>query len=366
MIKALFAVTFLGITAFYGIAETKEEEIPWLEPPALKPGDTVAIVAPAGPAEMAPILKYAKLLEKSGYKVRLPQGGERKVGYLGGTDEQRADEFNAALRDVKVRAIMPCRGGYGLTRILDRLDYAALRKDPKIITGFSDLTALHLAMARQARVVTFHSPMPMARLWNEDKPYAFAAASFRRAVFAASYPKGENGYAIALPDDQAGPVKLVGGKGRGRLVGGNLSLVCATLGTPYAIEAKGNLLFLEDVNEAPYRIDRMLSQLRLAGVLDNVNGVILGGFVTKTAEDAKGIEDVLRDYFGKSKVPVLMSFPFGHQAHNATLPHRCAVAELDADKWALCGCWKTPFDWVASLHSGETRRKQAFGAVCRP
>lgn len=334
MSSTLFTVSVLGLTVFEIVAKTQAEELPWLMPRALMPGDTIAFVAPSGPAEMATVVKYAKLLEKAGYKVILPQGRERKVGYLGGTDEQRADEFNAALRDVKVRAIMPCRGGYGMTRILDRIDYVALRKDPKIITGFSDLTALHLAAARKARVITFHSPMPMRDLWNEERPYAFATQSFRRAIFGTSYPKGEKGYVITLPDDRPAPVKLAGGKKTGRLVGGNLSLICATLGTPYAIEAKGNLLFLEDVNEAPYRIDRLFSQLRLAGILESVNGVILGGFTTESGEDAKAIDGVVREYFGKSKVPVLMNFPVGHQAHNATLPHG-ALAELDADRGIL-------------------------------
>src|SRR5207237_574223 len=160
-----------------------------------------------------------------------------------------------------------CRGGYGLTRILDRVDYAALRKGPKIVTGYSDLTALHLAIARKARVITFHSPMPMSDLWREGPVYAYAARSFRRAVFACQYAQGERGYVLNGPE-VGKPVKLVGGKGKGRLVGGNLTLICSTLGTPYAIEAKGNVLFLEDVNEAPYRIDRCLSQLRLAGVLE--------------------------------------------------------------------------------------------------
>lgn len=332
--RATIAIILLSVFAGPVLGQAPTTELPWVKPRALKPGDTVAIVAPAGPAELATIRKYADLLERAGYKVLVPQGGERKVGYLGGTDEERADELNAALRNDQVRAIMPCRGGYGLTRILDRIDYAALRKNLKIITGFSDLTALHLAAARQARVITFHSPMPMVKLWSEEKPYAFAAQSFRRAVFAASYPKGEIGYPIALPEDRPAPLKLVSGKAKGRLVGGNLSLVCATLGTPYAIEAKGNLLFLEDVNEAPYRIDRMLSQLRLAGVLDDARGVILGSFSIKSAEDAKGIDMVLREYFGKSKTPVLMRFPFGHQAHNATLPHG-ALAELDADKGSV-------------------------------
>lgn len=327
-------LVFPLIAVCCGAGGPANEELPWLKPRGLKPGDTIALIAPAGPAELAPLRKYAALLEKGGYKVLLPAGGERKVGYLGGTDEERAEEFNAALRDPKIRAIMPVRGGYGLTRILDRIDYAALRKDPKIVTGFSDLTAFHLAAARKARVITFHSPMPMHELWNEQPPHAFAAASFRRAVFAASYPKGETGYLIALPDDQPPPVQVVGGRARGRLVGGNLTLVCSTLGTPYQIEAKGRLLFLEDTNEAPYRIDRYLSQLRLAGILDDVSGVILGDFTAKNDEEAQDIGRVLREYFGQAKVPVLMGFPIGHRSHNATLPLG-ATAELDADKGTL-------------------------------
>jgi muramoyltetrapeptide carboxypeptidase len=332
--KFVVVLTAVGLSACCAAARPKAGEPPWLKPHALKPGDTIALVAPAGPASLAPVRKYADRLEKAGYKVILPAGGERKVGYLGGTDEQRAEEINAALRDPRVRAVMPVRGGYGLTRIPDRIDYAALRNDPKIITGYSDLTALHLAVARKARVVTFHSPMPMSQLWNEDKPYAFAAASFRRAVFAASYPRGEAGYLLALPEGQPWPVKLAGGKGRGRLVGGNLTLICSTLGTPYAIEAKGNLLFLEDTNEAPYRIDQSLSQLRLAGVLEGVSGVLLGGFTTKDAAQVRDIDRVLREYFGKAKVPVLMNFPVGHIPSNATLPYGTS-AELDADKGTL-------------------------------
>jgi muramoyltetrapeptide carboxypeptidase len=306
----------------------------WRKPPALKPGDTIAFVAPAGPVKMAPLLAYAQQLEKAGYKVRIPKGIGRKAGYLAGTDEERAAELNAALRDPQVRAIFPCRGGYGLTRILDRLDYAALRRRPKVITGYSDLTALHLAVARKARVITFHSPMPMHDLWQKDKAeFAFAGHSFRRAVFADQYKQGEAGYTIAVPAD-ARPVPLVRGTARGRLLGGNLTLVCATLGTPYAIEPKGAILFLEDVNEAPYRMDRMLSQLRLAGVLDAVAGVVLGSFTGKGAQDAQEIDRVLRDYFGGRKVPVLMHYPVGHTARNATLPHG-GLVELDADRGAL-------------------------------
>jgi muramoyltetrapeptide carboxypeptidase len=316
-------------------AEDSEASDEWIRPQALKPGDTIAFVAPAGPAKLPPLQEYAARLEKDGYKVMIPEGIEhRRRGYLAGTDEERAAELNRMIRDPRVRAIFPVGGGYGLTRILDRIDYTALRKDPKIITGYSDLTALHLAVARQARLVTFHSPMPMHSLWQGDKPeFAFAAELFRRAVFADQYKKGGSGYSIAVPAD-ARPEKLVGGTARGRLLGGNLTLICATFGTPYALEPRGAVLLIEDVNEAPYRVDRMLSQLRLAGVLDAVAGVVAGSFCGSDHPDAKELDRVLREGLGTLKVPVLMKFPVGHNPLNATLPHGGRV-ELDADHGVL-------------------------------
>jgi muramoyltetrapeptide carboxypeptidase len=327
------------IMAVSGAAIARGDEAPvaeWARPRALKPGDAIAFVAPAAPAEMPPLRAYAAQLEKEGYRVIIPDGIEkRKVGYLGGSDEERAAELNAMIRDPKVRAIFPARGGFGLTRILDRIDYEALRKDPKIITGFSDLTALHLAVARKARVVTFHSPMPMSSLWRGDRPeYAFAAASFHRALFADAYKKDQRGYVISIPEDGPQPVKLVAGKAHGRLLGGNLSMICATLGTPFALDPKGAILFIEDVNEAPYRVDRMLSQLRLAGVLDAVAGVVVGAFTVKEPADAQEIERVVREYLQPLKAPVLLHFPVGHVRKNATLPHG-GLVELDCDNSRL-------------------------------
>jgi muramoyltetrapeptide carboxypeptidase len=307
----------------------------WRKPPALRPGDTIAFVAPAGPAQSAaPLREYASRLGKAGYKVVIPDGIARRSGFLAGTDDERAAELNAAIRDPKVRAIFPVRGGYGLTRILDRIDYAALRKDPKIVTGYSDLTALHLAIARHARVVSFHSPMPLSDLAKAGEKYAFAAASFRRALFADQYEKGVEGYAVGAPAGGPRPVKLVGGKARGRLMGGNLTLVCSTLGTPYAVRPEGAVLLLEEVNEAPYRVDRSLSQLRLAGVLGKVAGVIVGDFRAKDEGEARETDRVLRGYLGGLKVPVVMNFPAGHVAHNATLPHG-ALVEIDGDAAAV-------------------------------
>jgi muramoyltetrapeptide carboxypeptidase len=332
-----FTAALVVLAAGVSMAHAREPgtTTDWIRPAAVKPGDTIAFVAPAAPANLAPMRAYSDQLEKGGYRVIIPPGIEhRKRAYLAGTDEERAAELNRMIRDPKVRAIFPVGGGYGLTRILDRIDYDALRKDPKIITGYSDLTALHLAVAHQVHLVTFHSPMPMHSLWKGDKPeFAFAAESFRRAVFADQYKKEESGYTIAVPRDSK-PVKLVGGKARGRLLGGNMTLICSTLGTPYALQPKGTILLIEDTNEAPYRVDRMFSQLRLAGILDTVAGVVAGSFSPADHPDAKELDRVLREWLGTLKVPVLMRFPVGHTPTNATLPHGGPV-ELDADAGTL-------------------------------
>jgi muramoyltetrapeptide carboxypeptidase len=309
------------------VVQQHPEPESWIQPKALRPGDTIMLVAPAGPPDETRVRTFVGLLEKKGYRVVLPKNLFRRGHFLAGTDDERAAELNAAFRDPKVQAIFPCRGGYGLTRILDRLDYTALRNNPKILTGYSDLTALHLAVARKARVITFHSPMPESDLTRELGEFNFAARTFWSTLLGDVAGKDRAGFAIALPEGQPRPIRLVGGKARGRLVGGNLSLICATLGTPYSIEPKGNVLLIEDTNEAPYRVDRMLSQLRLAGVLDAVAGVVVGDF-SKT--DVAEVDRVLREYLSRLKVPVIMRFPFGHTPYNATLPHG-GMVELDAD-----------------------------------
>jgi len=307
----------------------------WLTPKALKPGDTIAVIAPAAPATQLEFAAYVKLMEGKGYRVISRPGlVSRKEHYLGGTDEERAGEINEYLRDPKVRMIMPVRGGFGVSRILDRIDYDALRRDPKVIAGYSDLTALHLAAARHARVVTFHSPMAMRDLWREnEKAYAFPAKSFRRSVFADQYSVGQKGFVVEPPEGHQHST-LVGGRATGRLLGGNLSLVVTLMGTPHALEPKGAILFLEDVSEPAYRIDRYLSQLRLGGVLDQVAGVVLGSFTTKEETEEKDTQRVLKEYFGKLKVPVVTDYPVGHTPKNATLPHG-ALVELDADRGTL-------------------------------
>lgn len=307
---------------------TRPPAMEWIRPAALKPGDTIAFVAPAGPADPEKVGKAKERFEAMGFKVRVPETlTRRKDRYLAGTDDERAAEFSAAVKDPGVRAIFAVKGGYGLTRILDRIDYAAVRANPKVIAGFSDLTALHLAIARKCRLVTFHAPMPQFGLWRDGAGFDYSNDLFWKTLRADGFPKeGKDGYTIPLPTGRDKPVCLVPGKAKGRLVGGNLSLVTATMGTPYAIEAEGNILVIEDTGEKGYRIDRYLSQLRLAGLLDRLAGVVAGTF---DGTDDKELDAVLREYFGTAKYPVVTNFPVGHTPYNATFPHG-AMAEIDA------------------------------------
>ncbi|MBN9524443.1 LD-carboxypeptidase [bacterium] len=300
----------------------------WTRPAALKPGDTIAFVAPAGPADPERVGKAKEKFEAMGFQVKVPPTlTQRKYLYLAGTDVERAAEFNAAVKDKSVQAVFAIKGGYGLTRILDRIDYAAVRANPKVIAGFSDLTALHLAIAKKCRLITFHAPMPQYGLYRDDGGFGYSNDLFWRTVRADRYPKAGGGYAVPVPADGPQPRRLAGGKARGRLVGGNLTLVGATMGTPYEVEPDGNILLLEDTGEKGYRIDRLLSQLKLAGHLDKFAGFILGTF---DGADEAELAAIFRDYFAGRKVPVIVNFPVGHTAFNATFPHG-GLVELDAD-----------------------------------
>ena len=328
--------------------ERTQSDLPPIFPKALITGDTVMIVAPAKYLDKDRVALATKRLEKMGFKVQIPAGLFRKSGFLGGTDDERAAELMAAFADPKVNAIFPGTGGYGTTRIIDKLDYDVIRRNPKILVGFSDITGLHIAINQRTGLVTFHSPNPEWGLGVKDNLSPFAAKWFWRALLAKSYSGStQPGYTIftrAGDDadaktmgmfDEVPPVYTVhGGKGRGRLIGGNLSVMHAMMGTPFEIQTDGKLLFIEDVGEAPYRVDRMLQTLRMAGKFDHVAGVILGQFTAREEEsswdDDASIDDVLHDFFGKLKVPVLSHFPIGHVRYNTTLPEG-AMAELDAD-----------------------------------
>jgi muramoyltetrapeptide carboxypeptidase len=353
-----FLLAFFVVTLFFGFlqavvcADSPEPVFP----KALAPGDTIMFVAPAKYLDEERILLAKKRLEEMGFKVRMPENLFRKHGFLGGSDDGRASELMQAFTDPEVDAVFPGTGGYGTTRIVDKLDYDAIRRNPKILIGFSDITGLHVAINQRTGLVTFHSPVPEYGLGSENNLSPLAAKWFWRALLAKKYhdPVGDGlrrGYTIEtrprdgdksrdaeVITDVPPAVAITKGKSRGRLIGGNLSVLHALMGTPYEIDTDGKILFLEDVGEAPYRVDRMLSTLRLAGKFDKVSGVVLGAFTAREGEskwdDDASTSDVFRDYFGKLGVPVLANFPAGHVRYNTTLPIG-ALVELDAEEQTL-------------------------------
>lgn len=291
------------------------------KPKALRTGDAVAVVAPASPADPAAVERGIARLEAMGLRVVRGRHLAARRGYLAGTDAERAGDLMAALTDPVVRAVFCVRGGYGTPRLLDRLDYAALAPHPKIVVGYSDVTALLLALHRRAGWVVFHGPLVAPDL-GAPTPSAYTLEHLRRALFLPA-PLGRVEQAPGLPP----PVVLRPGVAAGRLTGGNLSLVAATLGTSDEVRTRGRILFLEDVGEAPYRVDRLLTHLGNAGRLDGVAGIAYG-------EMEEGILEVLAERLGGLGVPVLAGLAIGHGGHKATLPLGVR-ATLDASEGFL-------------------------------
>ena len=298
-----------------------------IRPPALRPGAHVALVAPAGPLAEGAVDRAIDRVRAWGWEPVVGEFCRGRHGYLSAPDDCRATDLNTALRDPSVDAVWCLRGGYGVMRILDDVDWDALAARPRPVIGYSDNTALHLGIQRLG-IVSFHGPHPATHELND-----FSRDGLLRVLTSA-------GPAGVLPFPADGPERaetVAGGVAEGPLVGGNLSLVAATLGTPYAIRAEGAILFLEEVGEPAYRVDRLLSQLRLAGVLRSVAGVALGGFTETPDEDRDDlppVAEVLRDRLDDLGVPVAAGFPFGHVDDNWTLPVG-ARARLDADAGTL-------------------------------
>ncbi len=287
----------------------------------LGPGARVALIAPSGPLlERDDLTRAIALAEALGYVPRAGTHAMRRHGYLAGPDDERLQDLQAAVNDPDIDAIWCLRGGFGVTRILDRLDLSPLRANPKALVGFSDITALLLAALRTTGLVTFHGPVARRPMTP------FTRLGFQRVLEVAE-PAGLLA-PPAPPDGVLLPmrhrvVSIRGGVGEGRLVGGNLSLLHCLVGTPWFPDLDGAILFLEDVNEKLYAVDRMLAHLRSIGALDKLGGVAVGQFtemIRGDADGALGFDEVLETYFGPLGVPVVAGFPIGHLDDQWTLP----------------------------------------------
>lgn len=279
-------------------------------PPYLKKGDLIGLTCPAGYMAAEKAATCIQTLQEWGYRVKVGKTlGSASANYFSGTDEERAAELQAMLDDEKIKAILFGRGGYGMSRIIDRLDFKKFKKNPKWIIGFSDITIMHTHLYNEYKIASLHAPMAAA--FNDGGALNEFTASLKKAL------KGSKAkYSCDVH------VNNKPGAASGRLVGGNLALLVHGIGTASEINTKNCILFLEDIGEYLYSIDRMLIQLKRAGKLDKVTGIIFGGFTDMKDTDrpfGKTMDDILKEVVTDIDVPVCFRFPVSHEKENYAL-----------------------------------------------
>lgn len=288
----------------------------------LAAGSQVALVAPSGLLrDPAHVQRAVENTESLGWVPRLGEHVSSVHAYFAGTDDERAQDLNDALRDETIAAVWCVRGGYGAMRLLDSVDYDALRERPRPVIGFSDITALHAAIHRECGIVTFHAPTARGELSE------FSREHLARAVVDQTDSCG------VAPDGRA----LRPGRARGRLAGGNLALVASLVGTPWSVDFEGAILVLEDIDEAVYRVDRMMRQLLLTGALARCAGIVAGDFRPPAGEtdvDNRTVDEVMAEAAEAAGVPCFSGAPFGHITDQWTLPLG-ATAVMDTSDCSL-------------------------------
>lgn len=293
-------------------------------------GDTLGFIAPSGVIRKEGAIQSAVLgAERMGFKVKLGKSCGNRYGYLAGTDEERARDIHDMFLDDEVDAIICLRGGYGATRILDKLDWDLIAAHPKIFVGFSDITALHIAMLNRCNLVTFHGPMSMG--WGDSPLDDFSREVMYRTLMNPT-PAGELKNPPEYPRETVNP-----GSCEGQLVGGNLMLMASSLGTPWEIDTRDRIVFIEEIGERTYCVDRMLTQLRLAGKFEDCAGIIFGDFADCPVEYPEfgcTLDEIIRDVVVPCGKPVFTGLRCGHCTPKLTLPFgvRC---RMDADACTL-------------------------------
>ncbi|MFK8045339.1 MAG: LD-carboxypeptidase [Crocinitomicaceae bacterium] len=307
--------------------QSPETQLEKIVPPSLKKGSTIALTAPAG-AIFSPkhIEKMTQILEKFGFKVILGKTLTLQEGYLAGSDVERANELNTFFKDKTVNAIFTMRGGWGCGRLLHLIDYELIRQNPKIIMGFSDITSLLVAITKKTGLITFHGPCGYSS-WN-----SFSTKSVYETLITGGKAKFEN------PDSEKKQLTtIVAGDAKGEILAGNLTVLCSMIGTPFEPVWTGKILCLEEIGEEPYRVDRMLWQLASAGVLNKLNGVVLGSFrkcEPEFPERSFSLDAVLRQHFNHLKIPVFKGASFGHTVNKYNLPIG-ALAKMNSSTYSF-------------------------------
>jgi muramoyltetrapeptide carboxypeptidase len=296
----------------------------------LRVNDVIGVVAPAGTLfDRQALSKGLRLLNQMGFRTLVGKHVLAQCGYLAGSDAQRLEDLMTMFAHPDVRAILCLRGGYGTLRLLPYIDFDLIRRHPKVFIGYSDVTALHLAIQKCCRLVTFHGPMLATDFGGLCSPYT--REKFLQLVLSGARPA-----VIRNPPDGPATITIFPGKARGELVGGNLTLITALMGTPFEIETRGRVLFIEEVGEPPYRLDRMLTQLRLAGKLTAAAGIVVGECrdCATAGQGSFTAMQVFRDCLGDLGIPCFYGLSAGHGPHKATLPLGVEVT-MDADKHTL-------------------------------
>ncbi|MBN2054929.1 LD-carboxypeptidase [bacterium] len=295
-----------------------------IRPPPVPSGGTIGLTCPGGPVARSRLAAGVDWLRGKGFNVVVHAAVYRRRGYLAGTDEERAEALHELLRNPKVDMIMAARGGYGSIRLLEQLDYSLFTAHPKVLVGYSDITSLLLAVHARTGLITFHGPMAAVDLaggvpaLTGQSLLAMIGGCGPSVLCASAWPD----WSVITPGCATGP-----------LVGGCLTLLTALVGTPYMPDLNGTILFLEEVNEDPYRVDRMLTQLRLSGCLQRTAGIVIGALtncIPQDDEPSPTAEEVIADRLADLHIPVVRGVPFGHQEVALTLPLG-AIAHLDSD-----------------------------------
>lgn len=316
------ALPILGRSVI-GAAETKNQRpMKMIKPKRLALGDTVGVIAPSSGVSAEAFDKALASLAGLGFKTKVGKFAQGSSGFLSGTDKERLHDLHWAFSDADVDAVWCVRGGSGAPRLLPNVDYPLIKKNPKIFVGFSDITALHLAINQTTGLVTFHGPVGTSEF-----------SDYTRTHVLNTLTKPTAHYKIGVSENAQAPTVIVPGKCRGRLTGGNLSLIGALAGTPYALrDLEGKILFIEDINEPPYKVDRLLTHLRQSTDRKRVAGIALGTFTNGgplSDAPSTSLLSVLKDRLGDLGVPVVYGLSFGHIRDNCTLPLGIE-AEVDA------------------------------------
>jgi muramoyltetrapeptide carboxypeptidase len=336
MYRRSFTHWLAGLVAFSGFSFSIDEGAVWrtaagkrrlLKPRRLRRGDTIGVITPGSPISDEELGKAVENLESLGFIVKMGRHVRAEKGFIAGSDAQRLEDMHDMFADPRVAAIWCARGGYGCSRLLPAIDYTLIRRNPKALIGYSDITALLQAAHRQTGLVGFHGP-------NAGSDFT----DYVRAQIESVLMRGESPHRIALSQENERrteqhfqPFIIRGGRARGPLGGGNLCLLAAMAGTPFAFDAAGKIVFLEDIGEKPYRVDRMMTQLRQGGNLDKAAAIAYGVFLDCEAnpnDKSLSLAETLTAQNEAIGVPAAYAFPFGHIPNQCVLPLGI-MAEVD-------------------------------------